>query len=235
MKSIIKVEKIVKKFNDNETILKGVDLSISQNSFNVLLGASGSGKSTLLNIMSGLLRPTSGKVFYQDSEITSFNGSQMSNFKRTEISNVFQGYLLLPNLTVAENIKIGIAKDRKAMPYKEIIEMLGIGDILSKFPAQLSGGQQQRTSIARAIIKNPKVLFCDEATGALDEDNGKRVIKLLHLIKKQYGITIIFITHNLKIANTAERIITIKDGLIYKDMKNETPGNADEKNGEILP
>ncbi len=235
MKSIIKVEKIVKKFNDNETILKGVDLSISQNSFNVLLGASGSGKSTLLNIMSGLLRPTSGKVFYQDSEITSFNGSQMSNFKRTEISNVFQGYLLLPNLTVAENIKIGIAKDRKALPYKEIIEMLGIGDILSKFPAQLSGGQQQRTSIARAIIKNPKVLFCDEATGALDEDNGKRVIKLLHLIKKQYGITIIFITHNLKIANTAERIITIKDGLIYKDMKNETPGNADEKNGEILP
>lgn len=235
MKSIIKAEKIVKKFNDNETILKGVDLSISQNSFNVLLGASGSGKSTLLNIMSGLLRPTSGKVFYQDSEITSFNDSQMSNFKRTEISNVFQGYLLLPNLTVAENIKIGIAKDRKALPYKEIIEMLGIGDILNKFPAQLSGGQQQRTSIARAIIKNPKVLFCDEATGALDEDNSKRVIKLLHLIKKQYGITIIFITHNLKIANTAERIITIKDGLIYKDMKNETPGNADEMNGEILP
>jgi putative ABC transport system ATP-binding protein len=233
MKAIIKAEKIIKKFNDNETVLKGVDLSISENSFNVLLGASGSGKTTLLNIMSGLLRPTSGKVFYQDSEITSLNNSQMSNLKRTEISNVFQSYLLLPNLTVAENIRIGISKDRKALPFKEIIKMLGIDDILNKFPAQLSGGQQQRTSIARAIIKNPKVLFCDEATGALDEDNGKRVIKLLHLIKRQYGITIIFITHNLKIANTAERIITIKDGLIYKDMKNETSGNADEMIWEI--
>jgi len=233
MKSIIKAEKIIKKFNDNETVLKGVDLSVSENTFNVLLGVSGSGKSTLLNIMSGLLRPTSGKVFYKDSEITSFNNSQMSNFKRTEIGNVFQNYLLLPNLTVAENIKIGICENRKALPFKEIIEILGIGDILNKFPAQLSGGQQQRTSIARAIIKNPRILFCDEATGALDEDNSKRVIKLLHLIKKEYGITIIFITHNLKIANTAERIITIKVGLIYKDMKNETPSNADEMNWGI--
>lgn len=233
MKSIIKTEKIIKKFNDNEIVLKGVDLSISENSFNVLLGSSGSGKSTLLNIMSGLLRPTSGKVFYQDAEITSFNNSQMSNLKRNEISNVFQSYLLLPNLTVAENIRIGISKDKKALPFKEIVEMLGISNILNKFPAQLSGGQQQRTSIARAIIKNPKLLFCDEATGALDEDNSKRVIKLLHLIKKQYGITIIFITHNLKIANTAERIITIKDGLIYKDMQNKTSGNTDEMNGEI--
>ncbi len=233
MKSIIKAEKIIKKFNDNEIVLKGVDLSISENSFNVLLGSSGSGKSTLLNIMSGLLRPTSGKVFYQDAEITSFDNSQMSNLKRNEISNVFQSYLLLPNLTVAENIRIGISKDKKALPFKEIVEMLGIGDILNKFPAQLSGGQQQRTSIARAIIKNPKLIFCDEATGALDEDNSKRVIKLLHLIKKQYGITIIFITHNLKIANTAERIITIKDGLIYKDMQNKTSGNTDEMNGEI--
>ncbi len=233
MKSIIKAEKIIKKFNDNEIVLKGVDLSISENSFNVLLGSSGSGKSTLLNIMSGLLRPTSGKVFYQDAEITSFDNSQMSNLKRNEISNVFQSYLLLPNLTVAENIRIGISKDKKALPFKEIVEMLGISNILNKFPPQLSGGQQQRTSIARAIIKNPKLLFCDEATGALDEDNSKRVIKLLHLIKKQYGITIIFITHNIKIANTAERIITIKDGLIYKDMQNKTSGNTDEMNGEI--
>ena len=114
MKSIIKAEKIIKKFNDNEIVLKGVDLSISENSFNVLLGSSGSGKSTLLNIMSGLLRPTSGKVFYQDAEITSFDNSQMSNLKRNEISNVFQSYLLLPNLTVAENIRIGISKDKKA-------------------------------------------------------------------------------------------------------------------------
>lgn len=233
MKPIIRAEKIIKKFNENETVLNGVDLSISSNSFNVILGASGSGKTTLLNIMSGLLKPTSGKIYYQELEITSFSNSQMSNLKRNEISNIFQNYLLLPNLTVAENIRIGISPVRKSLPLNEVTEMLGIDDILSKFPSQLSGGQQQRTSIARAIIKNPKVLFCDEATGALDEDNSKRVIKLLHLIKKQYGVTIIFITHNLKIANTAERIITIKDGLIHKDMWNKAPISADEMSWEV--
>ncbi|MDQ0176359.1 ABC transporter ATP-binding protein [Bacillus chungangensis] len=234
MKPIIRAEKITKKFNENETVLNGVDLSISLNSFNVILGASGSGKTTLLNIMSGLLKPTSGKIYYQELEITSFSNSQMSYLKRNETSNIFQNYLLLPNLTVAENIRIGISPVRKSLPFNEVTEMLGIDDILNKFPSQLSGGQQQRTSIARAIIKNPKVLFCDEATGALDEDNSKRVIKLLHLIKKQYGVTIIFITHNLKIANTAERIITIKDGLIHKDMWNKAPISADEMSWEDL-
>lgn len=233
MKPIIRAEKIIKKFNENETVLNGVDLSIFSNSFNVILGASGSGKTTLLNIMSGLLKPTSGKIYYQELEITSFSNSQMSNLKRNEISNIFQNYLLLPNLTVAENIRIGISPVRESLSFNEVTEMLGIDDILSKFPSQLSGGQQQRTSIARAIIKNPKVLFCDEATGALDEDNSKRVIKLLHLIKKQYGVTIIFITHNLKIANTAERIITIKDGLIHKDMWNKAPISADEMSWEV--
>lgn len=228
MEALIRTEKIIKKFNHHETVLKGIDLSIYRNSFNVIIGSSGSGKTTLLNIMAGLLRPTSGKVFYQDLKVTSLNDSQLSKFKKHEISSVFQNYLLLPNLTVAENIRIGISQSNKALPFKDITEMLGIDDILHKFPSQLSGGQQQRTSIARAIIKNPKILFCDEATGALDEENSLRVLKLLHLIKKQYGITIIFVTHNLKIADTAERIITMKDGFIHNDRWNENPLRADE-------
>ncbi|AZS14258.1 ABC transporter ATP-binding protein [Paenibacillus lutimineralis] len=228
METIIRTEKITKKFNNNETVLKGIDLSFYLNSFNAIIGASGSGKSTLLNIIAGLLRPTSGKVFYQDLEVTSFSDTQLSKFKKYKISTVFQNYLLLPNLTVAENIRIGISESNKALPFSEITEMLGIDDILSKFPSQLSGGQQQRVSIARAIIKNPKILFCDEATGALDEENSIRVLKLLHLIKKHYGITIIFVTHNLKIADTAERIITMKDGIVHNDMWNENPISADE-------
>ncbi|PRX63415.1 putative ABC transport system ATP-binding protein [Cohnella sp. SGD-V74] len=224
MATILSAEKIVKRFHENETVLNGVDLSISPNSFNVILGASGSGKTTLLNIMSGLLKPTSGKVFYNGSELTAFNPSQMADLKRNDIGHIFQSYLLLPNLTAGENIRIGMTTSREtSLPFDEITEMLGIDDILHKFPSQLSGGQQQRVSVARAIIKNPKVLFCDEATGALDEENSRRVIKLLHSIKQRYGVTVVFITHNLRIADTAERIITMKDGLVHQDRSNKAP------------
>jgi ABC-type antimicrobial peptide transport system, ATPase component len=234
MATILSAEKIVKRFHDNETVLNGVDLSISPNSFNVILGASGSGKTTLLNIMSGLLKPTSGKVFYNGSELTAFNPSQMADLKRNDIGHIFQSYLLLPNLTAGENIRIGMTTSREtSLPFDEITEMLGIGDILHKFPSQLSGGQQQRVSVARAIIKNPKVLFCDEATGALDEENSRRVIKLLNSIKQRYGVTVVFITHNLRIADTAERIITMKDGLVHHDRPNEDPISADEMSWEI--
>jgi len=234
METILTAEKIVKRFHENETVLNGVDLSISSNSFNVILGASGSGKTTLLNIISGLLRPTSGKVLYNGSELTAFNSSQMADLKRNDIGHIFQSYLLLPNLTAEENIRIGMTTSREtSLPFGEITAMLGIDDILHKFPSQLSGGQQQRVSVARAIIKNPKILFCDEATGALDEENSRRVIKLLHSIKQQYGVTVVFITHNLRIADTAERVITMKDGRIHHDRRNHAPISADEMSWEI--
>ena len=129
--------------------------------------------------------------------------------------------MLLPELTVRENIELGNGTDGDTIPLASITEILGLDDFINKYPSQLSGGQKQRAAIARAIIKKPKILFCDEATGALDEENSKLVVKLLHDIKEKFGITIIFATHNLKIALTADRVITIKDGLIVKDVKND--------------
>ncbi|MFO1446243.1 ABC transporter ATP-binding protein [Bacillus sp. Bva_UNVM-123] len=226
MSSIITTQKIIKKFNNYETILKGIDLSIAANSFTVILGPSGSGKSTLLNIMSGLLQPTSGSVLYKGQEITKMNDKKLALWKRNEVSHIFQNYLLLSNLTAAENIRLGLSPKTTPLPYKELTKTLGIDTILDKFPSQLSGGQQQRVAIARAVIKKPNLLFCDEATGSLDEENSKGVIALLHEIKQQYGVTTIFITHNLRIADTADRVITLKDGLVIKDEHNENPITA---------
>lgn len=227
MKSILITEKITKQFGEQE-ILKGIDLSILENTFTAILGPSGSGKSTLLNILSGLNRPSGGKVVCGDIEVSALSESKLADWKRSHVGNVFQNYLLLNNLTAEENIRIGIAPDRTPLSFDRLVHLLEIGDILKKLPAQLSGGQQQRVAIARAVIKCPDLLFCDEATGALDEANSKKVVKLLHKIKANFGITILFSTHNQQIAKTANRIITIKDGLIAGDKVNLNPIQADE-------
>ena len=220
---IIMTAKDIKKDYGKENIIKGISLDIYEETFISILGQSGSGKSTLLNIMSGLTRPTSGTVHYRDKSITSFSDAELADWKRGEVGNVFQNYLLLNNLTAEENIKIGIAPNKTPIAFDRLVNMLEISDILSKFPAQLSGGQQQRVAIARAVIKAPRLLFCDEATGALDETNSKKVIELLHKIKSTFGVTVLFVTHNEQIEQTADRIITIKDGLLYKDIINENP------------
>lgn len=227
MKSILIAEKITKQFGEQE-ILKGIDLSILENTFTAILGPSGSGKSTLLNILSGLNRPSDGKVVCGDIEVSALSESKLADWKRSHVGNVFQNYLLLNNLTAEENIRIGIAPERTPLAFDRLVLMLEIEDILKKLPAQLSGGQQQRVAIARAVIKCPDLLFCDEATGALDEANSKKVVKLLHKIKANFGITILFTTHNQQIAKTANRIITIKDGLIAGDNVNLNPIQADE-------
>lgn len=221
MKNIIEVEKINKVYSNKEKILTDVCLEIKENTFNVLLGQSGSGKSTLLNVMSGLLSPTSGKVYINSNDITGLDEKQLAYIRRNYISNIYQDYMLLSELTVKENIELGMGCEN--MDFNEIIHLLGIEKQINKFPAQLSGGQRQRVSIARAIIKKPHILFCDEATGALDENSSKQVVELLHNIKNKYGVTIIFATHNLKIAKTADRVITIKDGKLIKDYNNENP------------
>ena len=228
MDPIIKTEKISKRFNNKEIILKEVDISISPNSFVAILGPSGSGKSTFLNVLSGQLKPTSGKVFYKNKDITKMSNSEMSALKRNEIGFIFQQYLLLSNLTVEENIRIGMSDDKQSLSFKEITQVLGIEKLLNKFPSQLSGGQQQRVAIARAIIKRPEILFCDEATGSLDEENSIKVIELLHEIKKRFEVTILFTTHNLAIAKTADRVITFKDGKVIKDVWNENPLSPNE-------
>lgn len=230
MKTIIKAEGIYKTFQDEEEILKGVQLEVEENTFTVILGPSGSGKSTLLNIMSGMLKPTAGRVWFRGEEVTSLRENDLAKWKRNHVGDIFQNYLLLENLTVRENIEIGKrqkpAADEENLNFDELVKMLQIEDLLDKFPGQLSGGQQQRVAIARAVIKKPEVLFCDEATGALDEENSKKVVELLHELKKRYGITILFITHNHQISYTADRVIMIKNGQISHDYVNESPIEA---------
>jgi putative ABC transport system ATP-binding protein len=226
MNSILKAKDITKVFNNQEKILKGINLEIKSNSFTVMLGPSGSGKTTLLNILSGLLKPTSGKVWFKDKVITDLSNNQLADWKREHIGNIFQNYLLLNNLTIRENIEIGISPHTTSLPFDQLTHLLEIDTLLDKFPAQLSGGEQQRVAIARAIIKKPDLLFCDEATGALDETNSKKVVSLLQDLKNTFGLTILFVTHNLQIAETADRVVTLKDGLIYHDRINQNPISA---------
>lgn len=228
MEPILKAKGIVKVFDNKDKVLKGIDLEIEKNSYTVMLGPSGSGKSTLLNILSGLIKPTEGRVWHKEKEITAFTEKEMAEWKRSRTGNIFQNYLLLNNLTVRENIEIGINPNAEPSSLKQLAKMLEIGELLNKFPTQLSGGQQQRAAIARAVIKKPEILFCDEATGALDETNSKKVVELLHNLRKDFGITVLFVTHNLQIAETADRIITIKNGLICKDRYNQNPIAAED-------
>lgn len=227
MQVVMAAEGITKEFG-NEKVIKGISLKIHENTFTVILGPSGSGKSTLLNILSGLIRPTNGRVMFGDEVVTDYNEARLVDWKRAEVGNVFQNYLLLNNLTAEENIKIGINPSGTPIAFGRLTRILQIDDILKKFPAQLSGGQQQRVAIARAVIKCPRLLFCDEATGSLDEANSKKVVELLHSIKSTFGTTILFTTHNAQIADTANRVLTIKDGLLHRDMTNENPIPANE-------
>lgn len=222
MNTILTSENLTKCFG-KEQVLRGVDLSIEEGTFTAILGPSGSGKSTLLNILSGLNAPTSGKVFHREKEVSGLKEAELAMWKRQFVGHVFQNYLLLNNLTAEENIKIGMVPNKEGISFDRLTDMLDIGSVLKKFPSQLSGGQQQRVAIARAVIKCPELLFCDEATGALDFKNGKKVVSLLHMLKDTFGITVLFTTHNQEIAKTAQRILTIQDGVIVKDKTNETP------------
>ena len=228
MNSILKAEKITKTFEDGNDVLKGITLEVEAGAFTVLLGPSGSGKTTLLNVLSGLLKPTSGHIWCGEAEVSSLKEGKLADWKRKRTGNIFQNYLLLNNLTARENIEIGIAPDSKPLPFEQLIHMLELEALLDKFPAQLSGGQQQRVAIARAVIKKPEILFCDEATGALDEVNSKKVVELLHSLKSVFGVSILFVTHNLQIAETANRVITVKNGRIHRDRINQKPISAND-------
>ena len=224
---IMKAENITKDYG-KESILKGVTLTVYKDTFTAILGPSGSGKSTLLNVLSGMIKPTTGTVAYENQMITTFSQVQLADWKRANVGNVFQNYMLLNNLTAEENIKVGICPGMTPLAFDRLTRILEIDHLLDKFPAQLSGGQQQRGAIARAVIKGPSLLFCDEATGSLDEANSKKVIELLHNLKNTFGVTILFTTHNEQIARTADRVLTIKDGTIFRDVVNDNPISASD-------
>ncbi|OPJ60839.1 ABC transporter ATP-binding protein [Clostridium oryzae] len=220
---ILKVENLSKIYGKEESrveALKNVSLSVERGEFTAIIGASGSGKSTLLHMLGGLDRPTSGKVYIDGEDIYRLNEEKLSIFRRRKIGFIFQFFNLIPVLDVEENISLPALLDRERIDQsylEEIIEILGLKERINHLPSELSGGQQQRVSIGRALINKPSVILADEPTGNLDSKNSKEVIELLKLSAKKYDQTLIIITHDISIAEQAERVITISDGEIKSD------------------
>jgi len=204
--------------------LNNISLTIPSGKFVVILGASGSGKSTLLNMLGCMDKPTSGKINFHQTEITKFKKKQMTNFRGENIGFVFQSYNLLPDLTALENVEFSTELSGQSRTEAEnALRMVGLSDRMNHYPAELSGGEQQRVSIARAIAKNPKVLLCDEPTGALDFKTGKMVLKVLRDIQQAQNASVLFITHNQEIAKIADIVITMRSGEIQHVTENDDP------------
>lgn len=200
--------------------LRGVDLELYESEFVVLLGASGSGKSTLLNILGGLDIPTSGTVGYKDHDLTVYKDSVLTRYRREHVGFVFQFYNLIPSLTARENVALVTEISTNPLVPEEALELVGLGERLDHFPAQMSGGEQQRVAIARAIAKRPDVLLCDEPTGALDLKTGIVVLEAIERVNRELGTTTVVITHNVDIAQMADRVIRLRDGRIISDEAN---------------
>lgn len=215
------VKKIYKMGEVNIEALSGVDFTIDKGEFVVVAGASGAGKSTILNILGGMDSPTSGEIIVDNNKINKYSNKELITYRRYDIGFVFQFYNLVQNLTALENVELAtqICKDPKEP--KTVLEQVGLQDRINNFPSQLSGGEQQRVSIARAIAKNPKLLLCDEPTGALDYKTGKEVLKLLQDMARKNNMTVIIITHNQAITPMADRIIKMKSGQIEQNEINK--------------
>lgn len=205
------------------TIVANNDISfgINKGELVVVLGPSGAGKSTILNILGGMDTPTDGEIIIDGTNIAAFSDKQLTAYRRNDVGFVFQFYNLIPNLTAKENVELATEVSQNAIPAVEVLHQVGLDERLNNFPAQLSGGEQQRVSIARALAKNPKLLLCDEPTGALDFETGKHVLKLLQNASRQNGNTVIIITHNSSIAPIADRVIHINDAKVRSIEINE--------------
>ncbi len=225
---MIKSENVYKSYkNGTVQVLKGVSLEIAESEFAVILGASGSGKSTLLNVLSGLEKADSGKIICADEEISKMNDKQLTEFRRRKVAFVFQQYYLLPHMNVLNNVKLG-AELQKNHDFKKIISAVGLESKLTCRPVELSGGEQQRVCIARALAKNPQILFLDEPTGALDESTGREVLDYICKLKKELNFTVIMVTHNQNIAEMADAVIKINSGKIVEVTRNSNPKTAYE-------
>ena len=209
-------------------VLKDISLGIEKGEFVVLLGPSGSGKSTLLNIIGGIDTADSGKIIIREKSMADMDEKALTSYRREHLGYIFQMYNLIPNLTVRENIEVGAYLSKKPFDIDEIIEVLGLKEHQNKIPSQLSGGQQQRCSIGRAIVKNPDILLCDEPTGALDYNTSKEILALIERVNKEYGNTVIMVTHNDAIKNMADFVVKLRDGVIRKSYRNETKQTAEE-------
>jgi len=205
------------------TAADGISLSIGQGEFVVIAGPSGAGKTTLLNILGGMDTPTSGRIIVDGADIGAYNDRQLASYRRYDVGFVFQFYNLIQNLTALENVELASQICKNPLSPREVLADVGLEPRLNNFPAQLSGGEQQRVSIARAIAKNPKLLLCDEPTGALDYATGKSILSLLQSICREKGKTVIIITHNLAVAPMADRVIHLRNGSVSKTAINDNP------------
>ena len=231
MEEFVKLKDITKVYHMGEVEIRAADninFSIKKGEFVVIVGPSGAGKTTVLNILGGMDTATGGTLTVDGKDITAYDSRQLTGYRRDDIGFVFQFYNLIPNLTALENVELALQICKDPLDAKKVLEDVGLGDRLDNFPAQLSGGEQQRVSIARALAKNPKLLLCDEPTGALDYNTGKAILKLLQNMCRERGMTVIVITHNQALAPIADRLIHIKNGQVSHMETNENPMSIDE-------
>ena len=221
------VKKIYKTGSVNVTALDGCSFTIEKGELCVIVGQSGAGKTTLLNILGGMDRLSSGEVYLDGKEISKLKTNDLALFRRQNVGFVFQFYNLIPNLTAYENVEMAAQLVKEPISCDMLMDEVGLSDRKNNFPAQLSGGEQQRVAIARAIAKNPKLLLCDEPTGALDYQTGKSILKLLQSLSNDKGMTVVIITHNSALTAMADRVIKVKNGRITSNVINENPVNVD--------
>jgi len=226
MSSFIELKNVKKTYTMGEVVIKAVDdvsFTIDKGEFVIVLGASGAGKSTILNLLGGMDEVTEGGIYVDGNEISKYNKKMLTKYRREEIGFVFQFYNLVQNLNAMENVELAVEICKNPIDPIEVLKNVGLQDRMYNFPSQLSGGEQQRVSIARALAKNPKLLLCDEPTGALDYNTGRAILKLLVDTQKKYNMTVIVITHNSAIATIADKIITVKNGKVASVKKNVNP------------
>ena len=222
------VKRIYQMGNDTVRALTGVSFDVQEKQFTVILGPSGSGKSTLLNLLGGMDRASGGEIIIDEVDITNFSDSKLTDYRRTDVGFVFQFYNLIPTLNAIENVNMAARIGRNPFEAQDIMKAVGLEKRIKHFPAEMSGGELQRVAIARALVKNPKILLCDEPTGALDSTTGKMVLSLLQKMSREYGKTVIVVTHNAAIAPAADKVIRLKDGKIDGIEKNENPVSMEQ-------
>ncbi|MCD8398490.1 MAG: ABC transporter ATP-binding protein [Lachnospiraceae bacterium] len=230
MDAYVKLEHVTKIYRMGEVEIRavdGIDFEINKGEFVVIVGPSGAGKTTVLNILGGMDFATSGSVWVDGDDIAKYNQRKLTGYRRNDIGFVFQFYNLVQNLTALENVELANQICKHPLEAGSVLKEVGLESRMKNFPAQLSGGEQQRVSIARALAKNPKLLLCDEPTGALDYQTGKAILKLLQDMCRERGMTVLVITHNSAIAPMADRVIRIKNGQVAEQYRNETPTSVE--------
>ncbi len=231
MKTILRFEdvwKVYKMGKVDVVALRGVNISVEEGEFVVVLGPSGSGKTTMLNIAGGIDRPTKGKVFFRNLEISSLDESELTMYRRNHVGFVFQFFNLIPTLTAKENVMLSAELVERPRDVDEVLEIVGLGRRANHLPTEMSGGEQQRVAIARALVKNPDIILCDEPTGNLDFETGKRVLRVMRDINREEERTFLLVTHNAVIARMADKVIYFRDGKVVRIEENEQPAEPEE-------